>query len=186
MTVVLGPGWPGVMIHEAVGHGLEGDFNAKRISAFSAAKSDPSVLGRIGQQVASPEVTVIDDGIGPVAPRLDKHRRRRLADPKERADRPRHPDQLYAGHHQRPENGRRLHRQRTARGLLLLRHAAHDQHLSCQRPAHARGNHQIRRARHPTPSNFAAGGSRSKAAISCLRCPKPTRSSTASCSGTNR
>jgi TldD protein len=65
MTVVLSPGWPGVMVHEAVGHGLEGDFNAKRISAFSAAKSDPSVLGRIGQQVASPEVTVIDDGTDP-------------------------------------------------------------------------------------------------------------------------
>src|ERR1700761_9252095 len=56
MTVVLGPGWPGVMIHEAVGHGLEGDFNAKRISAFSAAQSDPNPMGRVGQVVASPEV----------------------------------------------------------------------------------------------------------------------------------
>ncbi len=53
MTVVLGPGWPGVLLHEAVGHGLEGDFNRKGSSAFS---------GRIGEQVASPLCTVVDDG----------------------------------------------------------------------------------------------------------------------------
>jgi TldD protein len=53
MTVVLGPGWPGVLLHEAVGHGLEGDFNRKGTSAFS---------GRIGERVAAPGVTVIDDG----------------------------------------------------------------------------------------------------------------------------
>jgi TldD protein len=56
MTVVLGPGWPGVLLHEAVGHGLEGDFNRKGSSAFS---------GRLGQRVASPGVTVIDDGTLP-------------------------------------------------------------------------------------------------------------------------
>jgi len=53
MIVVLGPGWPGILLHEAVGHGLEGDFNRKGTSAFS---------GRIGQQVASQLCTVIDDG----------------------------------------------------------------------------------------------------------------------------
>ncbi|MEY2632631.1 MAG: hypothetical protein RIR00_1285 [Pseudomonadota bacterium] len=53
MTVVLGSGWPGILLHEAVGHGLEGDFNRKGSSAFS---------GRIGQRVAAPGVTVIDDG----------------------------------------------------------------------------------------------------------------------------
>jgi TldD protein len=52
-VVVLGPGWPGILLHEAVGHGLEADFNRKGVSAFS---------GRIGQQVASPLCTVIDDG----------------------------------------------------------------------------------------------------------------------------
>ena len=53
MDVVLGPGWPGVMLHEAVGHGLEGDFNRKKTSAFA---------GLMGQQVASRGVTVVDDG----------------------------------------------------------------------------------------------------------------------------
>ena len=53
MPVVVGPGWPGVLLHEAVGHGLEGDFNRKGTSAFS---------GRIGERVAAPGVTVIDDG----------------------------------------------------------------------------------------------------------------------------
>jgi TldD protein len=53
MTVVLGPGWPGVLLHEAIGHGLEGDFNRKGSSAFT---------GRIGERVAAPGVTVVDDG----------------------------------------------------------------------------------------------------------------------------
>jgi TldD protein len=53
MTVVCGPGWPGVLLHEAIGHGLEGDFNRKGTSAFS---------GRIGERVAAPGVTVVDDG----------------------------------------------------------------------------------------------------------------------------
>ena len=56
MPVVLGPGWPGVLLHEAVGHGLEGDFNRKGSSAFS---------GRIGQRVAAKGVTVLDDGTLP-------------------------------------------------------------------------------------------------------------------------
>ena len=56
MTVVLGPGWPGVLLHEAVGHGLEGDFNSKVSSAFA---------GRLGQRVAARGVTVVDDGTLP-------------------------------------------------------------------------------------------------------------------------
>ncbi len=53
MTVVLGPGWPGILLHEAIGHGLEGDFNRKETSAFS---------GRVGERVAAKGITVIDDG----------------------------------------------------------------------------------------------------------------------------
>jgi TldD protein len=56
MTVVLGAGWPGVLLHEAVGHGLEGDFNRKGTSAFA---------GRMGERVAAPGVTVVDDGTLP-------------------------------------------------------------------------------------------------------------------------
>tara|TARA_Y100001970_G_scaffold293928_1_gene444720 strand:+ start:7795 stop:9225 length:1431 start_codon:yes stop_codon:yes gene_type:complete len=56
MSVVLGPGWPGILLHEAVGHGLEGDFNRKQTSAFA---------GLLGQRVAAPGVTVIDDGTLP-------------------------------------------------------------------------------------------------------------------------
>jgi TldD protein len=56
MKVVLGPGWPGVLLHEAVGHGLEGDFNRKKTSAFA---------GLLGQRVAAPGVTVVDDGTIP-------------------------------------------------------------------------------------------------------------------------
>jgi len=56
MEVVLGPGWPGILLHEAIGHGLEADFNRKGISAFS---------GRVGQRVASEKCTVVDDGTIP-------------------------------------------------------------------------------------------------------------------------
>jgi TldD protein len=56
MDVVLGPGWPGILLHEAIGHGLEGDFNRKRTSAF---------WDKLGQRVAAPGVTVVDDGTIP-------------------------------------------------------------------------------------------------------------------------
>jgi len=56
MTVVLGPGWPGILLHEAIGHGLEGDFNRKGSSAFA---------GKIGKKVAAHGVTVVDDGTMP-------------------------------------------------------------------------------------------------------------------------
>ena len=58
MDVVLGPGWPGILLHEAIGHGLEGDFNRKQSSAFA---------GLMGKRIASPEVTVLDDGTLPEA-----------------------------------------------------------------------------------------------------------------------
>jgi TldD protein len=53
MPVILGPGWPGILLHEAIGHGLEGDFNRKQTSAFA---------GLMGERVAAPGVTVVDDG----------------------------------------------------------------------------------------------------------------------------
>jgi len=56
MEVVLGPGWPGILLHEAIGHGLEGDFNRKKTSAFA---------GLLGSRIAAPEVTVVDDGTLP-------------------------------------------------------------------------------------------------------------------------
>ena len=56
LDVVLGPGWPGILLHEAIGHGLEGDFNRKGTSAFA---------GRLGERVAAPGVTVVDDGTLP-------------------------------------------------------------------------------------------------------------------------
>jgi TldD protein len=56
MDVVLGPGWPGILLHEAIGHGLEGDFNRKKQSAFA---------GLMGQRIAAPGVTVLDDGTIP-------------------------------------------------------------------------------------------------------------------------
>jgi TldD protein len=56
MEVVLGPGWPGILLHEAIGHGLEGDFNRKKTSAFA---------GLLGQRIAVPGVTVVDDGTMP-------------------------------------------------------------------------------------------------------------------------
>ncbi|MGY8815732.1 MAG: metallopeptidase TldD-related protein, partial [Gammaproteobacteria bacterium] len=55
-TVVLGPGWPGILLHEAIGHGLEGDFNRKGTSAFS---------NRLGERIATDQVTVVDDGTMP-------------------------------------------------------------------------------------------------------------------------
>jgi len=124
LTVVLGPGWPGVLLHEAVGHGLEGDFNRKGTSAFS---------GRIGQQVASPGVTVVDDG-------TLAGRRGSL-----NVDDEGIPTQcttliengVLRGFMQDRLNARLMgvptHRQRPARVLRPPAHAAHDQHLHAGR-----------------------------------------------------
>ena len=103
MDVVLGPGWPGILLHEAVGHGLEGDFNRKQTSAFA---------GLMGTRVAAPGVTVIDDGTMPGPPRLDQLRRRGHAEPAQRADRGRDPGRLHAGPPERPPDGRPADRQR--------------------------------------------------------------------------
>ena len=65
MVVVLGPGWPGVLLHEAIGHGLEGDFNRKGTSAFSNC---------LGQKVATEHCTVVDDGHFGWASRFPEYR----------------------------------------------------------------------------------------------------------------
>ena len=106
MDVVLGSGWPGVMLHEAVGHGLEGDFNRKKTSAFA---------GLMGQRVAAKGVTVVDDGTMQHAPRLALDRRRRHADQPHRADRGRHPGRLHAGPAERAADEHEADRQRPAR-----------------------------------------------------------------------
>ena len=165
MTVVLGPGWPGVLLHEAVGHGLEGDFNRKKVSAFS---------GRMGERVASPLCTVVDDGT--IANRRGSLncRRRGHADRPHGADRERHPARLPAGPPQRPPHGHAADRQRPARELRAHADAAHDQHLHAGRRLDARGDHPLGRSRASTPRPSAAARWTSPAASSSSPPPRPT------------
>ncbi len=139
MDVVLGPGWPGVMLHEAVGHGLEGDFNRKKTSAFA---------GLMGQQVAAKGVTVVDDGTMALAARLALDRRRGHADQPHRADRGRHPGRLHAGPPERPADGHEADRQRPPRELCPCADAAHDQHLHAGRQPRSGRNHRLGEERH--------------------------------------
>ena len=97
MTVVLGPGWPGVLLHEAIGHGLEGDFNRKGTSAFA---------GRIGQRVALAGVHGGRRRHHRRPARLAQRRRRGHAHAAHRADRERHPARLPAGPPERAPDGR--------------------------------------------------------------------------------
>ena len=138
MTVVLGSGWPGILLHEAIGHGLEGDFNRKGTSAFS---------NRIGEKVAADEITVVDDGT------LDRRRGSLNVDDEGT------PTQctvliengVLRGYIQDKLNARlmgmRADRQRPARVLRAHDAAAHDQHLHARRLARARGDHRVGRAR---------------------------------------
>ena len=139
MTVVLGPGWPGVLLHEAIGHGLEGDFNRKGTSAFA---------GRIGERVASEACTIVDDGT------LSQRRGSLNIDDEgtptavHHAHRERRARRLSAGQAQCAPDGREAHGQRPPRILRAHHDAAHDEHLHAPRPARARGHHRVRRARH--------------------------------------
>ena len=142
MTVVLGPGWPGILLHEAIGHGLEGDFNRKG--------SAPSA-GRIGERVAAKGVTVVDDGT--IADRrgslnIDDEGN---ADPAQRADRGRHPEGLHAGPLNARLMGMRAHRQRPARELRARADAAHDQHLHAGRRQGPGGDRRQRQEAACTP-----------------------------------
>ena len=139
MPVVLGPGWCGVLLHEAVGHGLEGDFNRKGTSAFS---------GRIGERVAAPGVTVVDEGAIDDRRGSLTHRRRRHADRPHRADRGRHPQRLSAGPAERPADGHGADRQRPPRKLRPCADAAHDQHLHARRHGRSGRTDQPGQERH--------------------------------------
>jgi TldD protein len=124
MPVVLGPGWCGVLLHEAVGHGLEGDFNRKGTSAFSGRIGEPGRgTGRHRRRRRGDRE----------APRLADHRRRGHADPAQRSDRGRHSQGLSAGSAERPADGGRADRQRPPRKLCPRADAAHDQHLHARR-----------------------------------------------------
>ncbi len=124
MSVVLGPGWPGVLLHEAVGHGLEGDFNRKGSSTFA---------GRIGQRVAAKGVTVLDDGTiadrrGSLNVDDEGHATQRNVLIEDGILKRLHP-----GLDERAADGRQAHRQRPARELRACADAAHDQHLHAGR-----------------------------------------------------
>ena len=129
MEVVLGSGWPGILLHEAIGHGLEGDFNRKKTSAFS---------GLVGQRIAAPGVTVVDDGTIP-----DRRGSLTVDDEGTPSGRtvmiedgvlPR----LHPGPAERPADGRAPDRQRPAAILRPRADAAHDQHGDARRAATAR------------------------------------------------
>jgi len=116
MTVVLAGGWPGVMLHEAVGHPLEGDFNRKGTSAFS---------GRMGEKVASPLCTVVDDGT------LARRRGSLNIDDEGTPT----AQGVHAGPPERAPDGHEADRQRPARVLRARDAAAHDEHLHAGRSA---------------------------------------------------
>ena len=142
MTVVLGPGWPGILLHEAIGHGLEGDFNRKGTSAFA---------GRVGERVASEVCTVVDDGTLLAPPRFAQYRRRRHAHAVHDAHRKRGAQGLSAGHHERAAHGHEIHGQWPARILRAHHSAAHDQYLHAGRQDQRRKKswRQCRRASTP-------------------------------------
>jgi TldD protein len=148
MTVVLGSGWPGVLLHEAIGHRSRGDFNRKgHVGLFRPARRAGRRPGRDGGRRR----------LDRRAPRLALDRRRGHADPVHDADRGRHPVGYHPGSPQRAADGRRADRQRPARELCPCADAAHDQHLHAgrQRTIRARFSPAPRTA--STPRASAAG-----------------------------
>ena len=158
MTVVLGHGWPGILLHEAIGHGLEGDFNRKGTSAFA---------GRVGERVAAPGRHRRRRRHARRAARLAQPRRRRQSDAAHGADRGRRPAGLHAGSPERGADGRRRHRQRPARIVRAPADAADDQHDHARRRARSRGNHRVGPSTVCTRPISAAARSTSPAASSC-------------------
>ena len=165
MTVVLGPGWPGILLHEAIGHGLEGDFNRKGSSAFS---------GRLGERVASRGVTVVDDGTLPdrrgsltVDDEGNPTRRTVLIE-----------DGILRGYMQDSLNARLMKMPVTGNArresFAHMTMPQHDQYLHARRHARPAGNHPQREARACTRSTSAAARWTSPTASSCSRPRRPT------------
>ena len=138
MTVVLGNGWPGILLHEAIGHGLEGDFNRKETSAFS---------GRVGEQVATKGITVVDDGT------MDRRRGSLNLDdegnPTQRTVLIE--DGILRGYMQDRLNaglmGVARHRQRPPRVVRAPADAPHDEHADARGRARPRRDHRVGEAR---------------------------------------
>ena len=143
MTVVLGPGWPGVLLHEAVGHGLEGDFNRKGTSAFS---------GRIGQRVAAPECNGRRRRDASQSPWLAQYRRRGYTHAVHDADRERRAARLPPGQAQRAADGRRPDGQRPPRVVRAPDAAADDEHLHAAGASFTGGDRGFRRKGPVLPS----------------------------------
>ena len=165
MTVVLGPGWPGILLHEAIGHGLEGDFNRKGTSAFA---------GRLGQKVASELVTVVDDG-------TIANRRGSLNVDDEGTPTGRTvliENGILTGYMQDRLNARLMEhdadRQRPPRVLRASADAAHDQHVHAGRPGRSRGDHPLGPERALRGRASAAARWTSPTASSCSRPARPT------------
>ena len=164
MTVVLGAGWPGVMLHEAVGHGLEGDFNRKGTSAFA---------GLLGQRVAAPGVTVVDDGTIP-------ERRGSLTIDDEGTPTGRNvliEDGILVGYMQDRQNARLMRMAPTGNGRRQS--YAHNVMPRMTNTYMLAGSQAARRSSPAsgaasTRSRSAAGRSTSPRAGSCSRRPRPT------------
>ena len=161
MAVVLGPGDSGILLHEAVGHGLEADFNRKETSNYS---------GQIGKQVASPLCTVVDDGTIAGSRGVDQRRRRGQRRPEQRADRERRARRLHA----RPAAARSTSAsQPTGNGRReSFRYdaaAAHDEHLAARRASTSPRRSSRASSAASTPSGSPAVRSTSRTATSCSR-----------------
>ena len=136
MTVILGSGWPGILLHEAVGHGLEGDFNRKGSSTFS---------GRVGERVASKGVTVVDDGT--LADRRGSLQMDDEGNPTAHgADRRWHPARIFARHDECQTDGCADNRQCTPRILCSPADTAHDQYHDDEWRACSGGNYRLGQA----------------------------------------
>ena len=165
MMVVLGPGWPGILLHEAIGHGLEGDFNRKGTSAFS---------GRIGKRVASEFCTVVDDGTIP-------NRRGSLNIDDEGTPTSRTvliEKGILRGYLQDRLNARLMKMEPTGNGrresFAHSADAAHDQHFHAGRRHRPGGDHQVGASAASTRSASAAARSISPTASSSFRRARPT------------